>query len=45
MFAQNIDCGYTLESPGQGSSNEYPQYKYVLDKKNRLTPVNPSFAI
>ena len=24
-FAQNIDCGYTLEPPRRGSSNEYPQ--------------------
>ena len=23
--AQNIDCGYLLELPRQGSSNEYPQ--------------------
>ena len=24
-FAQNIDCGYSLEPPRRGSSNEYPQ--------------------
>ena len=24
-FAQNIDCGHTLEPPRRGSSNEYPQ--------------------
>ena len=24
-FAQNIDCGYTLEPPCRGGSNEYPQ--------------------
>ena len=24
-FAQNIDCGYTLEPPRRGGSNEYPQ--------------------
>ena len=23
--AQNIDCGYSLESPHRGGSNEYPQ--------------------
>ena len=23
--AQNIDCGYSLELPRQGGSNEYPQ--------------------
>ena len=25
IFAQNIDCGYTLEPPQCGGSNEYPQ--------------------
>ena len=25
IFAQNIDCGYTLEPPRRGDSNEYPQ--------------------
>ena len=25
MFAQNIDCGYTLEPPRRGGSNNYPQ--------------------
>ena len=25
IFAQNIDCGYTLEPPRWGGSNEYPQ--------------------
>ena len=25
IFAQNIDCGYTLETPHRGGSNEYPQ--------------------
>ena len=24
IFAQNIDCGYTLETPRPGGSNEYP---------------------
>ena len=24
-FAQNIDCGYTLEPPPHDGSNEYPQ--------------------
>ena len=24
-FAQNIDCGYTLEPPRRGGSNEYTQ--------------------
>ena len=25
IVAQNIHCGYTLEPPGRGESNEYPQ--------------------
>ena len=25
VFAQNIDCGYTLKPPHGGGSNEYPQ--------------------
>ena len=30
-FAQNIDCGYTLEPPRRGGSNEYPQS--ILEQK------------
>ena len=26
--AQNIDCGYSLEPPQRGCSNEYPQYMF-----------------
>ena len=25
IFAQNIDCEYTLEPPRRGGSNDYPQ--------------------
>ena len=25
IAAQNINCGYSLEPPGRGVSNEYPQ--------------------
>ena len=28
ISAQNIDCGYSLEPPRRGGSNEYPQQKY-----------------
>ena len=24
ISAQNMDCGYSLEPPGRGGSNEYP---------------------
>ena len=28
IFAQNIDCGYSLEPPQRGGSNEYPHYVF-----------------
>ena len=27
--AQNIDCGYSLEPPRRGGSNEYPQSMFL----------------
>ena len=46
IFAQNIDCGYTLEPPRQGGSNEYPQSMFWFkNKKNKYTPAYPSFTI
>ena len=46
IFAQNIDCGYTLEPPRRGGSNEHPQSMFwSKNKKNRPTPAYPSFAI
>ena len=46
IFAQNIDCGYTLEPPWRGGSNEYPQSMFwSKNKKNRYTPAYPSFTI
>ena len=30
IFAQNIDCRYTLEPPRRGSSNEYPQSIFLV---------------
>ena len=46
IFAQNIDCGYKLEPPRRGGSNEYPHsMSWSKNKKNRFTPVYPSFAI
>ena len=42
IFAQNIDCGYTLEPPRRGGSNEYPQSMFWSKNKNQRTngPVN-----
>ena len=47
IFAQNIDCGYTLEPlRRRGGSNVYTQSMFwSKNKKNRYTPANPSFAI
>ena len=46
IFAQNIDCGYKLEPPRRGGSNEYPQSMFwSKNKKNRYTPANTSFTI
>ena len=30
IFAQNIDCGYTLEPPRRGDSNVYPQSMFSV---------------
>ena len=46
ISAQNIDCGYSLELPRRGSSNEYPQSMFWAEiRKIMYTPVNPSFTI
>ena len=48
IFAHNIDCGYTLEPPCRGGSNEYPQSMFwIKNKKNTcsFTPAKPSFSV
>ena len=45
IFAQKIDCGYTLEPPRRGGSNEYPQSIFwSKNKENMYTPAYPSFS-
>ena len=45
ISAQNIDCGYSLEPPRRGGSNEYPQSMFWTEiRKLMYTPVNPSFT-
>ena len=45
ISAQNIDCGYMLEPPRWGGSNEYPQSMFWAEiRKLMYTPVNPSFT-
>ena len=54
ISAQNIDCGYSLEPPCRGGSNEYPQsiggsneYPQSMflsrNKKNNVYPCKPQF--
>ena len=44
ISAQNIDCGYSLEPPRQGSSNEYPQSMFLSrNKKNNVYSCKPQF--
>ena len=44
ISAQNIDCGYSLEMPRQGGSNEYPQYMFFSKiRKIMYTPIKPQF--
>ena len=46
ISAQNIDCGYSLEPPRRGGSNENPQSMFWAEiRKIMYTPVNPSFTI
>ena len=45
ISAQNIDCGYSLEPPRRGGSNEYPQSMFFFSriKKNNVYPCKPQF--
>ena len=46
IFAQNIDCGYTLELPRRNGSNKYPQSMFwIKNKEYRYTPAYPSLAL
>ena len=36
FLLQNIDCGYTLELPCQGGSNEYPQSMFRSKNKKNI---------
>ena len=46
ISAKNIDCGYSLEPPRRGGSNEYPQSMFLAEiRKLMYTPVNPIFTV
>ena len=43
---QNRSCGYSLEPPPRGGSNQYPQSMFLSrNKKIMYTPVNPIFIL
>ena len=45
IFAQNIDCGYTLELSQRGGSNKYTLSMFwSKNTKNRYIPAYPSFG-
>ena len=41
ISAQNVDCGYSLEPPRRGSSDEYPQSKSMFLSRNKKKNVYP----
>ena len=44
ISAQNIDCGYSLEPPRWGGSNEYPYSMFLSrNKKNNVYPCKSQF--
>ena len=44
ISAQNMDCGYSLEPPRRGGSNEYPQSITLRRiKNNNVYPCKPQF--
>ena len=44
IYDQNLDCGYSLEPPRRGGSNEYPQSMFLSrNKKNNVYPCKPQF--
>ena len=44
ICAQNVDCGYSLEPPRRGGSNEYPQSIFLSrNNTNNVYPCKPQF--
>ena len=44
FLLKNTDCGYLLELPRQGGSNEYPQSIFLSrNKANNVYPCEPQF--
>ena len=47
ISAENIDCGYSLEPPRRGGSNEYPQSMFSAEirKKSEFLSENFHFLV
>ena len=46
FLLKNIDCGYSLEPPRRGGSNEYHNLCFRAEiRKLMYTPINPSFTV
>ena len=47
FLLKNIDCGYSLEPPRRGGSNEYPQYVFNRNMKilEFLSEIFPFFVL
>ena len=44
IFLLKIDCGYSLEPPRRGGSNEYPHSMFLSrNKNNNVYPCKPQF--
>ena len=44
ISAQSMNCGYSLEPPRRGSSNEYPQSLFLSrNKEHDVYPCKPQF--
>ena len=44
QISAHIDCGYSLEPPRRGGSNEYPQFMFLSsNKNNNIYPSKPQF--
>ena len=40
---ENVCCGYSLEVPHWGTSNEYPQHMFSLRNKKNIFLIHPSY--
>ena len=43
ISAQNIDCGFSLEPPRRGGSNEYPQYMFLSRNMKNIIFLSENF--